>query len=826
MLGKVAVMVVTGSLICVVVVLFAHQVNLTTIWTSLSPLFMVGISKTSTRLGKTLEKTYVQASNGFMGQGRFFTNSKEVRRAVEEGIETRAEWEKEKHEINKNKVRGVIIWDIKAEVPVALVRVAELANVEKKVTEGLLEEIVNATPSLGEYRKKEQVFIKKKTDNTSGTTRMNETDSHDFQEERVSTNEASEELVLDRVAIEKESEVNWVGVVRHRPTKQEGWISLPSEMREQAELGVDYDVFMFTEGGEGIAYTTNLRKGSSWYFYIPSELCSNYNLYGKEVSVFIRKFDPSEDFPRKKKSEIERLKEPEWKDVKTVVEWEGKISKGGGGGSGWITVPIELREPLELESFYDITLVDSNLETQIMSAKLKKQKNVWGFYISKDLCIEQSLIGKTVTCYIHQMEHFPVLINEDKIVGLPQSIVAEYKLKKDDLWEVELLTPGGIFREVVIIGLIDRSNRSSGDEYRFTLRLSDVPRSTEARAKFVRKIEKLPSKQKKKVNYEKYYLPKLFPDGILGKVHKNEMIIFLGNHVPVFTPIQINLLDFIHYFGCYYADGTKKGWAWRINASTPEQADYYIKKYNQLVFGNSLVFELTYTMKPSNRRLDRKVKRNLIQFWKEKSNIDIEEKRIWVRKSKSKNIRKWNVCGSLGVRDDRNLVMELHVRVMMHILNYLANECLKDDEVWDFLFGILEGDGFVGGGKARFSVGFATHSSDKMIEKLLTRLGIQHRTDRSRVKNNVPAGISVQFGLFEILLNLKRLCDSLFVYYPKRRRIFIERLLKQSTVKYLLKRKKALSSFAKSFILVNMLDDDATYQLLVNLESELHKMNG
>ena len=683
---------VTGSLICVAVVLFTYKVNLTTIWTSLSSLFLVGISKTSTRLGKTLEKTYTQTNNGFMGQGRFFTNSKEVRRAVEEGIETRAEWEKEKQEINKNKVRGVIIWDIKAEMPVALARVAELANVEKKETEGLLEEIVNATPSLGEYHKKEQVFIKKSTDNISGTI-----------------------------------------MIKEEPAKS------------------------------------------------------------SEVA-----------------------------DTKQVIEWEGKISKGGGNGTGYITLPAHFVGSLDHGQYYDLTLVDSNLKTHVLAARFRVTKKSRGFYIPKELCEKHSLIGETVKCYIYQMEHFPVLINEDKIVGLAQSIVEEYKLRKDDLWEVELLTTRGIFREVVLIGMIDRSNRSSGDEYRFTLRLSDVPRSIEARAKFVRKIEKLPSKQKKEANCENYYLPQLFHDGIMGQVHENEMIIFLGNHVPVFTPIQINLLDFIHYFGCYYADGTKKGWAWRINASTPEQADYYIKKYNQLVFGNSLVFELTYTMKPSNRRSDRKVKKNLIQFWKEKSNIDIEEKRIWVRTSKSKNIRKWNVCGSLGIRDDRNLVMEIHVRVMMFILNYLANECLKDDEVWDFLFGILEGDGFVGGGKARFSVGFATHSSDKIIEKLLTRLGIQHRTDKSRVKNNVPAGISVQFGLFEILLNLKRMCDSLFVYYPKRRWIFIERLLKQSTVEYLLKRKETLSFFAKSFILTNMLDDDEIRQLLVNLESELN----
>ena len=410
-------------------------------------------------------------------------------------------------------------------------------------------------------------------------------------------------------------------------------------------------------------------------------------------------------------------------------------------------------------------------------------------------------------------------------MGLPYSVVEQNNIRENDLFEVEIITETGIFREVILITMTDRSYRSDRNEYRFTLRLSDAPRSTEARVKFVRRIERLPSKLREKENYTKFYLPKLFPDGIMGKVHENEMLVFLGAHVPVFTPITINLMEFIHYFGCYYADGTKKGWAWRISASTPEQAIYYMEKYNELVFGNQLTFRLSYSKKPSDMRKKEQLKKDLVEYWEKNTKVKLKDTKIKIRETKHDNIRKWNRYGTFDIHDNRNLVMEVHLRIMTSVTKYLANECLNDDEVWDFLFGILEGDGCVGGGKGRFSVCFATHSTDKIIEKLLIRLGIQYHTDKSRVKNNVPAGITVKFGLFEILLNLKRISDSLFIYYPKRRHIFIKRLLKQSTTEYLLKRKETISTFARSFLIANMLDTEETYHLLDILEREINNTN-
>ena len=111
-------------------------------------------------------------------------------------------------------MRGTIIWDIKAGIPVTLTRLAELVELKVKETEEMLNVILNETSSLGEYHKKEQVFIKKQTDNTSGTKNMIEDNSHEINNEGSFDEENSEEFKLDRIKIESSSEINWIGVAK------------------------------------------------------------------------------------------------------------------------------------------------------------------------------------------------------------------------------------------------------------------------------------------------------------------------------------------------------------------------------------------------------------------------------------------------------------------------------------------------------------------------------------------------------------------------------------------------------------------------------------
>ncbi|OLS32984.1 MAG: hypothetical protein HeimAB125_03260 [Candidatus Heimdallarchaeota archaeon AB_125] len=687
--GRLSLTLVVSFLVVLNVLALSKTFDLSTLWTFLSPLMIVGLTKTSNSLGKTIAEEENLTYSKFLKNGRIITKTKEVKQATEQGIFLRKEWKKEKEQLDKNRLRGIIIWDIEPEIPVVLTRLAELIELSAKETEQLLDAIMNETPNLGEYHRKEQVFIRTLPDCTNGTETMQEK---------------------------------------------------------------------------------------------------------KDVPVI--------------------------EGAKNVIEWKGKIVKGNNRGAGWITLPAEIREAAEPGCFYDLSLIDSKLETHVLIKKLLVMKKSWGFYLPQNLCTEHSLIGETVTCYIYQMDHFPIWINKDKIIRLPNSIVKEYQIEESNLFEVEVITDKGIFGEVILITRVDRSNRSENDEYRLTLRLSDAPRSTEARIKLIKRVEKLPHSIEEE-NHENFYLPKLFPDGIMGKVHENEMIIFLGNHVPLFTPIRVNLLDFIHYFGCYYADGTKKGWAWRISASTPEQAVYYIEKYNQLICGNQLVFRVSYSKKPSDKRKKEQVKEDLIKYWKEHANV-IVDKKITIRNAKHDNVRKWNKCGTLDITDNRNLVMEIHLRILSEVVEVVKHN-VNDEYNWQFLFGILEGDGYVAGGKDGFGIGFSTHLSDKVIENALIRLGINYRVDRSRVKDGTYSGITFEFGLFEVLQNLETLSENLFKYYPKRRDRFITRLINQASVEYVLKRKQSLSAPARSSLLAYNLDTDTIRTLLRKLESEISK---
>ncbi len=467
------------------------------------------------------------------------------------------------------------------------------------------------------------------------------------------------------------------------------------------------------------------------------------------------------------------------------IVWERKITKGNSKGTGWLSLPRELKSSLELGSYYDVTLFDEKIGRLEMLLKLVEYSSSLGFYIPKKICEDYKLLKKKLEVTIEDSEYFPGQVPTDRRVYLPYSIISRYGIKENELYEVEIVANGMVFGEVVIISKTDRSKAARQDEYAITIRLCKIPTKVRVKVRFIRKIEILtPITPPHEDEY--FYIPSLFHDAVMGKIHENEMVIFLGNHVPLFTPIRINLLEFIHYFGCYYADGTKKGWAWSISASTPEQAVYYIEKYNQMIFGNQLSFRLTYSKKPSDKRTNERVKEDLIKYWKEKTDVEIEKKKILLRVTKHDNVRKWNKCGSLGIKDNRNLVMEIHLRIMKKIIRHL-DKCSNDNHLWDFLFGILEGDGSVSGGKSRFGVGFSFHKDDKIIREFLDKLDIKYSVDSSRVKRGTGSCIQISFGLFEILTNIGILVDRLFEFYPKRRKTFVDRLLNQQTIKNLLK---------------------------------------
>ncbi len=503
----------------------------------------------------------------------------------------------------------------------------------------------------------------------------------------------------------------------------------------------------------------------------------------------------------------------------SAIVWERRITKGNSTGTGWLSMPKELESSLELDSHYNLSLYDKEMGHLELLVKLVENKGYWGFYIPKAICEKHALLRKKVEVMIEESEYFPAQISAEKRVYLPYSFIIANGISENELYEIEIVANGLAFGEVVIISKTDRLKASRHDEYAVTIRLCAIPTKTRVKVKFTRKIEIL-SQSKPHLPEEYFYLPSLFHGAIIGKIDPNEMIIFKGNHVPIITPITIKLEDYIHYFGCYYADGTKVGPGWSTSASTPEQAKHYIEKYNELVFNDVLDFVISYSQKPSDMRTEEEVRKNLQEYWKREASINIKRKKIKIRATKHDDPLKWNKCGSLRICSYKTQVLDLHMGLLGEIVYYLKS-CKNKKHLWNFLFGILEGDGSVRGGNQRLGVGFTCHEADEIIRQSLDKLQIKYAVDLSRIRNETGSGIQIDFWLFEVLCNLDLLYHNLFKYYPKRRKTFIERLLKQSTVRYILGEINHLSPISRRFFFEKTSQLDLIKETLIKLALEL-----
>ncbi len=503
----------------------------------------------------------------------------------------------------------------------------------------------------------------------------------------------------------------------------------------------------------------------------------------------------------------------------SVLTWEKRVAKGNSKGTGWLPIPRELEERVELGTYYDISIHEKEMVPLDITTKLVEYSGYWGFYIPKAICEKHSLIRKRVEIMIEESEYFPAQISADKRIYLPYSYVVENEIKENELYEIEIVVDGLAFGEVVLISKTDRSKISRLDEYIITIRLCAIPKKVRAKVKFIRKIKVL-SPVKPPLPEEYFYLPSLFHGAIMGKIDPNEMIIFKGNHVPIITPITVKLEEYIHYFGCYYADGTKVGPGWSTSASTPEQATYFIERYEKLVFNDILDYVLIYSQKPSDKRTEEEVRKDLQEYWKREASINIKRKKIKIRVTKHDNPLKWNKCGSLRICSYKAQVLDLHMGLLGEIVYYL-NGSENRAHLWQFLFGILEGDGSVCGGIKRFGIGFAFHKGDQVIRELLDKLEVKYSVDLSRVKNKTGSGIFASIWLFEVLLNLKILSQNIFIYYPKRRKTFIERLLNQPTVRFIMGKNTHLAPISENFFMENDFNLEDIEQILYSLTLEL-----
>ena len=123
----------------------------------------------------------------------------------------------------------------------------------------------------------------------------------------------------------------------------------------------------------------------------------------------------------------------------SVLTWEKRVAKGNSKGTGWISLPRELKDSVELGSYYDLSLYEDEMSHLDLTVKLVECKGYRGFYIPKALCEIHSLLRKRVEIKIEESEYYPAKISKEKRVSIPLSFVFENNMKENELYEIEII---------------------------------------------------------------------------------------------------------------------------------------------------------------------------------------------------------------------------------------------------------------------------------------------------------------------------------------------------------------------------------------------------
>ncbi|MCE7736138.1 MAG: hypothetical protein GPJ54_14745 [Candidatus Heimdallarchaeota archaeon] len=481
----------------------------------------------------------------------------------------------------------------------------------------------------------------------------------------------------------------------------------------------------------------------------------------------------------------------------TLFTWSGKVVKGGGRGHGFATLPKEISKKSGFNHGDRIILIISNgIDNENLSVDTfyRVSSRSRGFYIPKEITQNNDLLGNRFHFSAHREEGFKTSISHHKQVIIPYKKLDEFQITDRDIIKLRVETlDGQIVEEPVIVKQLNRSNKQ--DEFIAVFRNNDVEAGS-ADAKIQGKLEKLDPKPLHS-SENMIYTPNLFPNGHMGKLDDDTGILFKGNHTPIEIPLKFDMNGNTHYMGAYFADGTKRGHAWKMSASTPEQAMYYNSIYNQILPNEKFKYKVTYSKVPSDIRSDTEINKDIKKYWNEKTNNSFTVDKVYIVDAQIESALNRNKYGSLEIRNDKGLVMQFHQKMLDQTMEIIGDSNDKK-LLWNFVHGILEGDGYVAGGAKRLGLGISCNIDNyEFIQNILDKLGIQFRTDTFDSDSGRSDGVQIQFGLFEILKNFKDIKDDVFQYYPKRAERLFDRMAVQSTVRHMLG-ERSQSSFARA----------------------------
>lgn len=487
---------------------------------------------------------------------------------------------------------------------------------------------------------------------------------------------------------------------------------------------------------------------------------------------------------------------PKVKKKEKEISWSGRVRSGGGSGTGFVSFPKDQFQYIDFVQGDRIKLnILINVENRklLIDTKYNETKASQGFYIPKEIMRENDLKGNNFHFSASKGEGFKTKISQYKQIYFPLNIIEEHQISDCDIVNVRVELADGKFIEEPII-VKQQVRKSRQDEYIGVFRLNNVNAGL-ANAKIVGNLEKL-NVDPSQPSENGVYLPNLFPEGHVGKLDDDTCILFKGRHTPIVVPLSIDIEKTTHYMGCYFADGTKQGHAWRMSASTPEQAMYYNSIYDRLFPNEEFKYNVVYSKTPSDKRSEKEVDRDIKAYWEEKTNNSISVNKVYQVDASMDGATNRNEYGSLQIDNHKGLVMQFHQEILGQTMKVL-NASNDKELLWKFVHGVLEGDGYVAGGAERFGLGISCNIDNyELIQGILETLGLQYRTDTFDSDSGRSNGVQIQFGLGEILNNFSEIKDDIFKFYPKRAGLFFDRMLEQSTVRHMFGDQN-VSNFAK-----------------------------
>lgn len=445
------------------------------------------------------------------------------------------------------------------------------------------------------------------------------------------------------------------------------------------------------------------------------------------------------------------------------LRFTSQIRKGNKKGTGFFYIPSNKVNLLNLGERIKV-----NLDKEIyFYSKITKHNERLGVYVPQHIAIENNLINKEVETQIEKVEGFYAKMYSDGRIYIPKDIVKKQKLNHNDIVLIKGIENGKVvYEKFSKIYVTKRKNRLA--EYHCVF--NKIFRNKE----LLFKIEKR-SQEAFKENLSPI-LTQLLKGMHYAFVNKGSIIIFKGNKVPAILSTKINYPELAFYLGAYFADGTRKGNYWAICASTFEQAKYYLKIHKSLVKDSRPEFIISYT---NIYNIDNfQLQKELAKIWGNEVGIKVDKFRI--RKPSGKSISKWNKYGTLVIREPRQILLDIYNFLLKELLKEILLQKNKELAV-DFFCGVLEGDGCSPTPK-RGHISIASNKDDiHILESILRITSIKFKIVK---EENNKYGLKI--GALEILKNFDLLKDKVFILYPKRRKIFFERLKIVRTTKFLI----------------------------------------